>query len=61
MLPPFAACHVPYIGQQAREEILDQYRDYLQRLDQVEPLTFPSLADFDRQLQPLANKEQVPA
>lgn len=61
VLPPFAACHVPYIDPPARAAILERYRDYLQRLDQVEPLAFPSLADFDRQLQPLANKEQVPA
>jgi NAD(P)H dehydrogenase (quinone) len=61
VLPPFAACHVPYISQPARAEILEQYRDYLQRLDTVEPLVFPSLANFDRQLQPLADKAQVPA
>lgn len=61
VLPPFAAYHVPYISNEARAALLDQYRDYLLRLDQVEALTFPSLANFDRQLQPLNNKERVPA
>lgn len=61
VLPPFPAYHVPYISQQAREEILEQYRDTLQRLDERAPLTFPSLADFDRHLHPLAKTEQVPA
>ncbi|MBB1518716.1 NAD(P)H-dependent oxidoreductase [Aquipseudomonas guryensis] len=61
VLPPFAAYHVPYVSADSREEILEQYRDYLRRLDTVEPLAFPSLADFDRQLQPLNNRERVPA
>jgi NAD(P)H dehydrogenase (quinone) len=61
VLPPFAACHVPYINQQARVELLERYRDYLLQLDSTAPLHFPSLADFDRQLQPLHNKEEVPA
>jgi NAD(P)H dehydrogenase (quinone) len=52
---------VPYVSADSREEILEQYRDYLQRLDTLEPLAFPSLADFDRQLQPLNNRERVPA
>ncbi|WP_272878755.1 hypothetical protein [Aquipseudomonas alcaligenes] len=38
---------------------LDQYRDYLLRLESVEPLRFPSLADFDRDLRPLGR--EVPA
>ncbi len=59
VLPPFAAYHVPYISQQAREEVLEQYADYLQRLDEVEPLQFPSLARFDRHLHPLP--DEVPA
>ncbi|MEK1907863.1 MAG: NAD(P)H-dependent oxidoreductase [Pseudomonas sp.] len=60
VLPPFAACHVPYISQQAREEILEQYSDYLQRLDDVQPLVFPSLANFDRHLHPLRSPQEVP-
>lgn len=59
VLPPFAAYHVPYISQQAREEILEQYADYLLQLESIEPLRFPSLADFDRHLHPL--RSEVPA
>ncbi|MNG41936.1 hypothetical protein D3C84_1314740 [compost metagenome] len=59
MLPPFAAYHVPYISQQAREEVLEQYAAYLLQLDSTEPLRFPSLAHFDRQLHPL--RSEVPA
>ncbi|NMY42803.1 NAD(P)H-dependent oxidoreductase [Pseudomonas sp. WS 5013] len=59
VLSPFAAYHVPYISPEARGVILDQYRDYLLRLESVEPLRFPSLADFDRGLHPL--RPEVPA
>lgn len=59
VLPPFAAYHVPYISSEARGVILDQYRDYLLRLESIEALRFPSLADFDRGLRPLG--QQVPA
>ena len=59
VLPPFAAYHVPYISAEARGVILDQYRDYLLRLESIEPLRFPSLADFDRGLHPL--RPEVPA
>ncbi|MBC9248804.1 NAD(P)H dehydrogenase [Pseudomonas alcaligenes] len=58
VLPPFAAYHVPYISQQGREDILEQYADYLLQLESLEPLGFPSLADFDRHLHPL--RSQVP-
>ena len=60
VLPPFPAYHVPYISQQAREDILDQYRDYLLNLDEQQPLPAPSLANFDRHLHPLRASE-VPA
>ena len=59
VLPPFVAYHVPYISAEARGVILDQYRDYLLRLESVEPLRFPSLANFDRGLRPLG--QEVPA
>ncbi|WP_137973794.1 NAD(P)H-dependent oxidoreductase [Pseudomonas sp. F(2018)] len=59
VLPPFPACHVPYISQEAREEILRRYGDYLLQLEFAEPLSFPSLADFDRGLHPL--QQEVPA
>jgi NAD(P)H dehydrogenase (quinone) len=59
VLPPFAAYHVPYISSGARGVILEQYRTYLLGLENIEPLRFPSLADFDRGLRPLG--QQVPA
>lgn len=59
VLPAFAAYHVPYISPEARGALLEQYRDYLLRLESAEPLRFPSLADFDRGLHPL--RPEVPA
>lgn len=53
VLPPFVACHVPYIGEEARKAWLDSYRERLQTLDSQTPLTFPSMDDFDGKLQPL--------
>ncbi len=61
VLPPFAAYHVPYISQEAREDILRRYGDYLLQLEFAEPLLFPSLADFDKGLRPLLNPEEVSA
>jgi len=54
VLPPFVAWHVPYISAEARQEILDKYRRYLQALHEQRPLRFPSLSDFDSALRPLA-------
>ena len=59
VLPPFAAYHVPYISPEARGLILDEYRNYLLDLENIEPLRFPSLANFDRGLRPLG--QEVPA
>lgn len=61
VLPPFAAYHVPYVSAGTREAILEQYRDYLGSLDELQPLSFPTLSRFDRHLHPLSNKKQVPA
>ena len=61
VLPPFAAYHVPYVSAGTREAILEQYRDYLDSLDELQPLSFPTLSRFDRHLHPLSNKKQVPA
>jgi len=52
VLPPFAAYHVPYISPEARQAMLDKYRDYLGQLDTLEPLHFPSLDEFDAKLYP---------
>lgn len=54
VLPPFIAWHVPYLSQDAREAILDDYRHRLANLDALEPLVFPRMADFDETLRPRA-------
>ncbi|MGH8435283.1 MAG: hypothetical protein ACRERX_12560 [Pseudomonas sp.] len=59
VLPPFAAYHVPYITPLARSSMLADLREYLQQLDSLEPLSFPTLAGFDRQLNPLPRGEGV--
>ncbi|WP_372877822.1 NAD(P)H-dependent oxidoreductase [Pseudomonas sp.] len=59
VLPPFAAYHVPYIDAAARQQLLDDYRDYLANLDHLPLLEMPAMADFDRHLQPLHH--EVPA
>lgn len=59
VLPPFAAYHVPYITPQARSSILADYREHLELLDRLEPLSFPTMAGFDRQLNPLPREELV--
>ena len=55
VLPPFVGYHVPYISDEARQEILRDYRARLGRLDTLEPLCFPSMDDFDDKLYPLAS------
>jgi NAD(P)H dehydrogenase (quinone) len=50
--PPFIGWHVPYISDEERQSLLKQYREYLTNLDQLEPLIFPSLANFDERMMP---------
>ncbi|MBU3599863.1 NAD(P)H-dependent oxidoreductase [Polynucleobacter sp. 30F-ANTBAC] len=52
VLPPFIGWHVPYITDEDRQILLKQYREYLTNLDQLEPLSFPSLANFDDRMMP---------
>lgn len=52
-LPPFVAWHVPYISDEERAEFLKAYEERLKTLDYLEPLTFPSLDDFDDKLYPV--------
>jgi NAD(P)H dehydrogenase (quinone) len=52
VLPPFIGWHVPYITDEERQSLLKQYREYLTNLDQLEPLIFPSLANFDDRMMP---------
>lgn len=62
VLPPFVGWHVPYISDQARQQVLQAWRDRLRSLQHDTPLPFPSLADYDEKLRPLAivNPEHCP-
>ncbi len=53
VLPPFIGYHIPYLNQEQRVEILQQYTTYLNTLDQLQPLIFPRLDEFDDKLYPL--------
>lgn len=52
VLPPFIGYHIPYIDQAAREQILKEYSDYLSNIDNLKPLEFPKLDQFDDKLYP---------
>ena len=52
VLPPYIAYHVPYISDAARQDILVDYRSRLASIDELAPLHFPSLDDFDARFYP---------
>ncbi len=52
VLPPFIGYHVPYISQEAREQILVDYKNYLANLDNLTPLRYPHMDEFDGKLYP---------
>ena len=52
VLPSFIGWHVPYISDEDRHTLLEEYRSYLTNLDQLDPLTFSSLDDFDEKMMP---------
>lgn len=54
---PFVAWHVPYIPDDARRLILEEWRSRLQSLDDEDHLRFPSLGDFTDDLHPLEEKQ----
>jgi NAD(P)H dehydrogenase (quinone) len=53
VLEPFAAWHVPYISEKARQRLIVDYGKRLQHLSDDQPLVFTKLAEFDEQLYPL--------
>lgn len=53
VLPPFIAWHVPYVSTDARKSYLGAYREHLRRLEEMQPLHFPSLDRFDERLNPI--------
>ncbi len=54
VLPPFIAYHVPYISQEAREQMLVNYRQHLHNIEHLQPIEFATLEQFDDKLYPLA-------
>ncbi|MEN8422853.1 NAD(P)H-dependent oxidoreductase [Acinetobacter junii] len=53
VLPPFIAYHAPYIKDEDRMNIIEKFEDYLNNIDQLTPLEFPKLENFDEKLYPL--------
>lgn len=54
VLPPFVGYHVPYLKDEQRQLMLENYRHHLGQLDSLTPLVMPSLSDFDPQMRPLS-------
>lgn len=52
VLPPFVAWHVPYVDDATRAGYLDDYAERLGNLDNLTPLAFPSLDNFDAAMRP---------
>ena len=52
VLPPYVAYHVPYVSDEERQTILLDYEQRLLSLDQLAPLSFPRMDDFDEKLYP---------
>ncbi|AXQ24030.1 flavodoxin family protein [Acinetobacter wuhouensis] len=53
VLPPFVAYHVPYISNEARQQMLVDYQQHLSNLENLKALEFPKLEQFDDKLYPL--------
>jgi NAD(P)H dehydrogenase (quinone) len=53
VLPAFVGWHVPYIGDDARQQLLDDCRAHLDRIGSLTPLGMPELGVEIAQLRPL--------
>ncbi|NDZ17655.1 NAD(P)H dehydrogenase [Variovorax sp. WS11] len=53
VLQPFIGWHVPYVSQETRVALLEEYRDRLLNLESEPPMDFPTLGDFDELLRPV--------
>lgn len=53
---PFAAYHVPYIEQEAREALMHDFGKAVDALAERPLLTFPTLSNFDAQMNPIITK-----
>ncbi|MBS0367689.1 MAG: NAD(P)H-dependent oxidoreductase [Proteobacteria bacterium] len=58
VLPPFVGWHIPYISEEARNGIMDDWKARLCAIESDVPLQFPSLSDYDDRLRPLAVAHQ---
>lgn len=56
VLAPFVGWHVPYISEEARSDLLNQYDRRLRSLDAEAPMSFPRMDAFDDQLYPLRKR-----
>jgi NAD(P)H dehydrogenase (quinone) len=52
VLPFFAGYHIPYLKPEAREKIMQNYREWLKVMPSSTPLVFPKMSEFDEKLYP---------
>lgn len=52
VLPYFAAYHIPYLKPEAREQIMKDYQAHLDGINEMTPMAFPKMSDFDEKLYP---------
>ena len=53
VLPTFVGYHVPYLTQEARGDILQNFREHVANWQQLQPMSMPVLAAFDREMKRL--------
>lgn len=56
VVEPFIGWHVPYISQQDREAMMEDYEQYLRAIDQQPVLKYPSMSEFHPSLHPIEIK-----
>jgi NAD(P)H dehydrogenase (quinone) len=52
VLPFFAGYHIPYLKPEARDAIMQNYREWLKVMPESTPLVFPKMSEFDEKLYP---------
>lgn len=53
VLPTFVGYHVPYLTQEARGDILQNFREHVANWQQLKPMSMPVLTAFDREMKRL--------
>lgn len=56
VLNPYFAYHVPYINDEARQEVLRDLQEYIARIEQLPCMEMPSLDNFDATFHPLTKE-----